>query len=47
MKNNQNTMKVNNSLYTTSTVPFISYANADTQKSDILKDNRKKTGIYR
>jgi hypothetical protein len=29
-----------------SIVPFISYANADTQKKGILDDNSKKTGIY-
>jgi len=27
-------------------VPIVSYPNADTQKLDIIKDNRKKSGIY-
>jgi len=28
-------------------VPAVTYPNADTHKFDILKDNKKKTGIYR
>jgi len=28
-------------------VPFISYSNADVKKTDILKDNKAKVGIYR
>lgn len=28
-------------------VPVITYPNADTHKPDILKDNNKKTGVYR
>ena len=31
----------------TTFVPFISYPNADTKKTDILKDNKDKLGIYR
>jgi exonuclease V gamma subunit len=28
-------------------IPVASYSNADTQKLDILKDNKNKSGIYR
>jgi hypothetical protein len=45
MKNNKNTINTNNNIM--STVPSISYTNADTQKLDILEANLKKTGIYR
>ena len=30
-----------------SLIPVRSYLNADLQKSDICKDNNKKTGVYR
>ena len=39
MNNNQNTLSTNNEI---SVVPFVSYANADVQKLDNLRDNRKK-----
>jgi len=28
-------------------VPIVTYSNADTDKLDILKNNKKKSGIYR
>jgi len=30
-----------------SIVPILSYSNAETKKSEILEENRNKTGIYR
>lgn len=38
----------NNNINTSSEyTPVISYPNADTQKTNILNDNRNKAGIYR
>jgi hypothetical protein len=48
MKNNQNnTIVTKNNDNTMSVDPVISYANADTQKQEILNANSGKTGIYR
>jgi group I intron endonuclease len=33
--------------FSISIVPVISYSNADTQKKDIIKDNRNKCGVYK
>lgn len=44
MKNDKNCININNTMCV---VPSISYDNADTKKLDILKDNIKKTGIYK
>ena len=48
MKNNQNNLINRNNKYKVwLTKPIISYINADTQKVKALKENKKKTGIYR
>lgn len=44
MKNNENTININNTM---SITPLIYYVNSDIKKRDILRDNKKKTGIYR
>ena len=44
-KNNNMIKNMNNN--TMSVAPILSYWNADRQKKDILKDNSKKTGIYK
>ena len=48
MRNKIKTMRnTNNNENIMSLIPVRSYSNADLQKSDICKDNNKKTGIYR
>lgn len=47
MKNNQNNSINTNNDNIVSTDPIISYENADTQKVEIFKANKEKTGIYR
>lgn len=44
MKNNKNNLNCNNIIFIN---PTVSYENAGTQKVEILKANKEKTGIYR
>ena len=46
LKKNQNTI-INTNKDVKPILPYISYTNPDTQKVDILKNNKKKTGIYK
>ena len=40
-------MKKNDNCNNTATVPIITYANVDTNRSTIYKENRNKSGVYR
>ena len=52
MENNKfspnNSGNINNdNCNNTATVPIITYANVDTNRSTIFKENRNKSGVYR
>jgi hypothetical protein len=44
MENNNN---ISNNCSNTKIIPVIRYANADTNKSIIYKENKDKSGVYR